>query len=186
MMSLYVISLSLIPNIFSLSDKQNQVLLASTVVMSTFIIVLTLTEGYESFYHKAEVLHDSARQLNKLAFKMSQIDFRAVNIAALIAKISEEYEAILERSVVNHAECDYIRVRSRRPELFGLFRPTLPTSKLDRTFWQTKRSVDWIQSVIREFLWLSLPVLFSIFAALMIYLMIAYDWPESLKAHKPG
>jgi K+-sensing histidine kinase KdpD len=113
MLSLYVIGLSLIPNIFELNPRQSQVLLACTIVMSTFIVVLTLTEGYESFYHKAEVLHESARQLNKLAFKMSQFDTNDKNARDLIEQVSTEYEAIIGNSRVNHAECDYIRIRAK-------------------------------------------------------------------------
>ena len=39
-------------------------LLACTIVVSTFIICLVLSEGSQSFYHKACVLHDNARKLN--------------------------------------------------------------------------------------------------------------------------
>jgi len=88
MMSLYVIGLSLIPNVFDLSQKQSQVLLACTIVMSTFIVVLTLTEGYESFYHKAEVLHESARELNRLAFNLSQSDVRLAPCNASIRMVT--------------------------------------------------------------------------------------------------
>jgi hypothetical protein len=183
MMSLYVIGLSLIPNVFALSQKQAQVLLACTIVMSTFIVILTLTEGYESFLHKAEVLHDSARQLNRLAFNMSQKDIRSEGSGDWMLEVAKEYESIIDKSVVNHAECDYIRVRARRPELFGFEVPKFPKTLLGKFGWQFKRTIDWLQSVIREFLWLSLPVIFSILSSFMIYLMIAYNWPENMAAN---
>jgi len=182
MMSLYVIGLSLIPNVFDLSQKQSQVLLACTIVMSTFIVVLTLTEGYESFYHKAEVLHESARELNRLAFNLSQSDVRSDSSEELIREISRDYEAIIERSLVNHAECDYIRIRARQPELFGYNPPNLPSSTAGRLWWHSKRFIDWLQSVMREFLWLSLPVLFSIVASFMVYSVIAHGWPDRISS----
>jgi len=48
MLSIYVIGISLIPTIYELSARQNQALLACTIVLSTFIVVLVLSEGYES------------------------------------------------------------------------------------------------------------------------------------------
>jgi hypothetical protein len=156
------------------------VLLACTIVMSTFIVVLTLTEGYESFYHKAEVLHDSARQLNRLSFNMSLRDINSPGGEDLILEVAKEYETIIENSLVNHAECDYIRVRARRPELFGFEAPKLPQTSTSKFVWQFKRTADWSQSVAREFLWLSLPLIFSILSSFMIYLMIAYNWPENI------
>ncbi len=178
MLSLYVIGLSLIPNIFELEPRQSQVLLACTIVMSTFIVVLILTEGYESFYHKAEVLHDSARQLNKLAFKMSQFDANDNDARDLIEQISTEYEAIIENSRVNHAECDYIRIRARRPDLFGFNPGPLPSTLIGKAGSYCIRSLDWSRSVLREYLWLSLPLIFTLFASYMIYFMIAYNWPH--------
>jgi len=177
MLSLYVIGLSLIPNIFVLQPRQSQALLACTIVMSTFIVVLILTEGYESFYHKAEVLHESARQLNKLAFKMSQFAVSDSDAEDLIEKISTEYESIIENSRVNHAECDYLRIRANRPDLFGFNAPTPPTTILAKAWLNCIRILDWSQSIIREYLWLFLPLTFTIFASYTIYFMIAYGWP---------
>src|ERR1700739_1345499 len=53
MLSIYVIAISLMPTFFDLTFGQAQVLLACTIVLSTFIIVLILTEGYENFNHQA-------------------------------------------------------------------------------------------------------------------------------------
>src|SRR5271170_2783329 len=45
LLSMFVIAISVMPNIFLLDARQDQVLLACTIVVSTFIICLVLTEG---------------------------------------------------------------------------------------------------------------------------------------------
>lgn len=107
MLSIYVIAISLIPNFVDLHARQSQVLLACTVVFSVFIIVLAISEGYESYYHQAQVLHGSARALQTLAVKLSLIDRKAADIRSVLTKIGNEYDKILSECEFNHAQCDY-------------------------------------------------------------------------------
>lgn len=96
----------------------------------------------------------------------------------LIEQVSTEYEAIIGNSRVNHAECDYIRIRAKRPDLFGFNPPARPGTTVGKAQLNCIRFVDWSQSLLREYLWLLLPLIFTMFASYMIYLMIAYSWPQ--------
>ena len=71
MLSIYVIAISLMPTFFDLTFGQAQVLLACTIVLSTFIIVLILTEGYENFNHQAHIFHNCARACDSLLFQIT-------------------------------------------------------------------------------------------------------------------
>jgi hypothetical protein len=97
---------------------------------------------------------------------------------ASIEEISNEYEAIIENSRVNHAECDYIRIRARRPGWFGVTSPQAPRTFTGKAALNCARLMDWGQSILREYIWLFLPLIFTMFASYMIYLMIAYNWPR--------
>jgi hypothetical protein len=119
MLSLYVIGLSLVPNIFTLRTEQSQLLLACTIVISVFIIILSLTEGSESFHHKAELLHGSARELNNLTYKLSLITNNSQNAEAVIKNIAAEYENVIRLCPVNHEQSDFYKIKARCPELFG-------------------------------------------------------------------
>ena len=62
-LSLFVILLSLLPNIFTLSNADEQILLTLTIVNSVFIIITTFLEASGNFVHKGEQLHRSARKV---------------------------------------------------------------------------------------------------------------------------
>src|SRR5260370_23292989 len=62
-LSLYVISLSLVPNILLLKPYQNQILLACSIVLSVFIIFTSLLDSSQNFFHKGELLHSCARKV---------------------------------------------------------------------------------------------------------------------------
>src|ERR1700761_1803612 len=51
MLSLYVIALSLLPNILYLDMAQTQVLLACSIVLSVFVIFTSLIDGAQNFFH---------------------------------------------------------------------------------------------------------------------------------------
>ncbi|QQV76045.1 hypothetical protein H5J25_10785 [Sphingomonas aliaeris] len=51
-LSLYVIALSLVPNILKLANYQNQILLACSIVLSVFVIFKTLLKDLKTFIIK--------------------------------------------------------------------------------------------------------------------------------------
>ena len=71
MMSLFVILLSLIPNIFPVTSQQSQVLLAITIVNSVFIIVTTLMDSAGEYLLQSHLMQNSARRLSELFNELS-------------------------------------------------------------------------------------------------------------------
>ena len=57
LLSLFVIALSLLPNIITLEQYQSQILLACSIVLSVFVIFTSLIDGSQNFYHQGELLH---------------------------------------------------------------------------------------------------------------------------------
>lgn len=74
MLSLYVIGLSLIPNILTLAPYQNQILLGCSIILSVFVIFTSLIDGSQNFYHQGELLHQCARKVASLNHKLKNID----------------------------------------------------------------------------------------------------------------
>lgn len=121
LLSLYVIALSLYPNIFSLTPQQSQLLLAGSVVLSVFIIILSLSEGARNFYHKGEVLHDNARILGQLHNKLELLSEADPDLINKISSIAKDYEAAIDRCPTNHDNVDYLRVKLEKPWLFSWY-----------------------------------------------------------------
>src|SRR5580692_570153 len=77
LLSLYVIGLSLIPNILSLQPYQSQILLACSIVLSVFVIFTSLIDGSQNFYHQRELLHQCARKIANINHRLKNIDVGA-------------------------------------------------------------------------------------------------------------
>jgi hypothetical protein len=176
MLSLYVIAISLLPNVWPLDPTQSQVLLGSIIVLSVFIIILSLAEGSESFHHQAEVLHDSARRIakisNQLYSYMSSSDkFEEKQEEELrnkdaIELFEREYQDVLDSCHLNHSVADYLRVRATVPTHFPY---TQAQSKLGRT---VRRCFDYVQATLSEYSWLFMPSAFALATLYLIYVSV--------------
>jgi hypothetical protein len=159
-------------------------------VLSTFIIVLVLSEGYESFYHQAHILHESARAIGKLALNLDNMDLDPSNAKLTYTQVANEYDQILERCPLEHAECDYYWVRSNRPDLFGLqAKQETNTSKerinankknlrsfVQKVLRTIQRILFWIRAYMSEYTWLVMPLSFSILTFYIVSIVIN-GWP---------
>jgi hypothetical protein len=180
LLSMFVIAISVMPNIFLLDSRQGQVLLACTIVVSTFIICLVLTEGSESFYHKACVLHENARKLNELSFDLTLEVSPSVD---RMREITNSYNDILQECPLNHAHCDYLWVKAQYPEQFGIVPPYGPLSVWSRFARRINRSWDWLQAVGSEFAWVAIPTAVCIATAFSLYSVVMYGWPDKIFVH---
>jgi hypothetical protein len=169
-LSLYVIALSLLPNIFQLSARQAQFLLAVTVVISTFIIILSLTEGAEDFSAKAETLRSSAREIQDITFQLSSIRGSS-EVESKVIELMGAYQKILHDCPSDHSDGDYRLIRSRQPNLFYGY---LETESKWRKF--TKRLVNRIISLMSEFAWLIFPMTISISSSVLVYCVLRFSW----------
>ena len=120
-LSLYVLSLSLIPNILKLEHFQTQILLASSVILSVFIIFTSLIDGAQNFYHQGEILHQCARKIATVHHKIKNIntseDDNKIRIS--LEELQKEYTKALDECPVNHGNADFVAQQARKPHLFN-------------------------------------------------------------------
>lgn len=121
-LSLYVIGLSLIPNIFVLQQFQSQILLASSIIMSAFIIFTSLIDGAQNFYHQGELLHTCARRIQKIDQKLGNVDIEGDEgkAKADLDKLQDEYLTALNDCPINHENVDFYQEVIRKPHLFKI------------------------------------------------------------------
>lgn len=120
LLSLYVIGLSLIPNILNLEQYQNQILLACSVILSVFVIFTSLLDGSQNFYHQGELLHQCARKIATINYKLKNIDIDQDHEAAKshLEGLQNEYQRALDECPINHDNVDYYREVIHKPHLF--------------------------------------------------------------------
>ena len=119
-LSLYVIALSLIPNILDLKPVQSQVLLACSIVLSVFIIFTSLIDSAQNFYHRGELLHQCARKIANIhhSLKNIDIDLDPDKAHKAFEALQGEYAKALDECPVNHENVDFYFEMVRKPHLF--------------------------------------------------------------------
>jgi len=117
-LSLFVIVLSLIPNIYSLNQASAQTLLALTIVNSVFIIITTFLEASGNFIHKGEQLHRSARKIAAVFNRLMLLDEAERCEKEKIRNLQIEYQDSLDDCPFNHDNIDYDKVKATKPSLF--------------------------------------------------------------------
>ena len=117
-LSLFVILISLLPNIYDVSSAGEQIFLALTIVNSVFIIITTFLDASGNFVHKGEQLHRSARKVSTVYHMLKQLDEKERAKKKTIRELQKEYQLALDECAVNHDNLDYFRVRIDEPKLF--------------------------------------------------------------------
>jgi hypothetical protein len=132
LLSLFVIALSLIPNIIALQQFQSQILLACSVVLSTFVIFTSLIDGSQNFYHQGELLHQCARKVATVHHELKNIDpdHDLDGAKARLNELQEQYRAALDECPINHENVDFIREQSYKPHLFPMNFSSKPWLKM--------------------------------------------------------
>ena len=118
-LSLLVILISLLPNIYDLSDASKQIFLALTIVNSVFVIITTFLEASGNFVHKGEQLHRSARKVSTVYNKLLLLEEEERVEKERIRKLQKAYQLALDECPFNHDNLDYARVRIQEPHLFS-------------------------------------------------------------------
>ena len=154
MLSLYVVALSLLPFVKELNDKQSQLLNVCAVILSIFIIIVSLHEGSHNFFHKGNLLHDCGRKIGKIHSALRMIRDDDCNINEKISDLHEKYHLIIEQCQENHTDADYLYVVATKRYLF-------PDRYTGNKFNDSLLSLFRIVSVFsKEYLWV-LPSLLS-------------------------
>lgn len=117
-LSLSVIFLSLIPTFHATSNDENMVLLASSIIISVFIIFTSLIDGSSNFYHRGELLHRCARGAGKVLLKLKLPDPNDAKFTTEFTALRTKYQKVLDQCPVNHDNVDYRKARIQKPDHF--------------------------------------------------------------------
>ena len=119
-LSLFVIALSLIPNILELRPFQSQILLACSVVLSVFVIFTSLIDSAQNFFHQGELLHQCARKIATIHHDLKNIDISqgAEQAKAALVTLEKQYQIALDECPINHENVDYYKEIVNKPHLF--------------------------------------------------------------------
>ena len=119
LLSLFVIILSLVPNIYELTQAGTQALLALSIVNSVFVIITTFLEASGNFVHRGEQLHRSARKVAAVFNKLMLLSPDERQEKNTIADLQKEYQDALDDCPFNHDNMDYNLIKATKPALFG-------------------------------------------------------------------
>lgn len=119
-LSLYLIAVSLIPNVITLQPYQSQILLAVSIILSVFVIFTSLIDGSQNFYHNGELLHQCARKVATVYHELKIIDVDKDRVAAekRLLELQDEYRHALDECPINHENVDFIQEQAYKPHLF--------------------------------------------------------------------
>lgn len=140
LLSLYVIFLSLLPNIFELDVFQTQLLLSFSIVLSVFVIFTSLIDGAQNFYHQGELLHQCARKLATIYHESKLIDYDKdpVGANATLKSLQDRYRHALDECPINHDNMDFFEEMATKPYLFTKYYN--PKLKLTFVIWNKVKS----------------------------------------------
>jgi SMODS and SLOG-associating 2TM effector domain family 5 len=168
LLSLYVISLSLIPNIVELKPFQSQILLGCSIVLSVFVIFTSLIDGAQNFFHQGELLHQCARKIATVHHALKTIDVFADPAIAKgqLEALQKTYQAALDECPINHENVDFYKEVASKPHLFPQqYNSWIPQTAISfgykLLYWTLGKL--WMAPHVTAFLVISLVVYFSIF-----------------------
>jgi hypothetical protein len=181
-LSLFVISLSLVPNFTTLTQQQSQLLLALSVVNSIFIIITSLLEAAGGFQLKGDALHRSARKVASVYSKLMLLAIAERSDQAKIGELQKEYQSALDDCSFNHDNIDHYGVVCRKPSLSSTITP----------FWKNSYVFP-IRYFLWERGWMTLHIVVMLVSGLVIWQAIfasnvaseAVDQPTSPLEAKP-
>lgn len=168
LLSLFVIVLSLVPNIFNLTQAATQALLALTIINSVFIIVTTFLEASGNFVHRGEQLHRSARKIATVFNQLMLLTSDERQDKAKIQVLQKEYQTALDDCPFNHENMDYDLIKATKPALFG--------SRIYQGRGQGfMRAVRLLKYRFSEALWVAPHLFVFLLTVGMLYWIIAHD-----------
>ncbi|MBY0611312.1 MAG: SLATT domain-containing protein [Beijerinckiaceae bacterium] len=115
-LAMYLVALSLYQLTFAdaLSATENKILSIGGVVVSIFLIIITLVETARNYLGDAEKMHQSALAISELYNRFQALTLEEANAQRL--QFNDEYSIALKENPVDHKDIDYKRftIRSAR------------------------------------------------------------------------
>lgn len=164
LLSLFVIALSLLPNIIVLEAYQSQILLACSIVLSVFVIFTSLIDGSQNFYHQGELLHQCARKVATVHHELKNIDpDDEVTARQRLTQLQEQYRTALDECPINHENIDFLKEQSYKPHLFPM--------KYSETAWikNVQMGFKRIQAFGGSHLWMTLHIIAIVAVMVIVY-----------------
>lgn len=118
MMSLFVIIVSVLPNVHGFSSLGLQWLLLITIVNSVFIIVTTLVDAGGNYSLNEYFMRESARKLDLVLNKLILATERERRDFKWLRGIYSEYQTVLHECPSDHKPVDYLAVQVYQQHLF--------------------------------------------------------------------
>jgi K+-sensing histidine kinase KdpD len=164
LLSLFVIALSLLPNIIVLEAYQSQILLACSIVLSVFVIFTSLIDGSQNFYHQGELLHQCARKVATVHHELKNIDpDDEVTARQRLTQLQEQYRTALDECPINHENIDFLKEQSYKPHLFPM--------NYSETAWikNVQMGLKRIQAFVGSHLWMTLHIIAIVAVMVIVY-----------------
>lgn len=117
---MYLIALSLCQLTFTeaLSATESKILSIGGVIVSIFLIIITLVENARNYLGDAEKMHQSALAISELYNRFQALTVDEANIQRL--KFNNEYSDALKENPVDHKDIDYKRFMIRSAQDLGI------------------------------------------------------------------
>lgn len=118
LLSLFVIVLSVLPNVHDFSNHGIQALLLITIVDSVFIIITSLVDVREDYSLKAYQMRQSCSDLDELFNELEIASDSDKKDITWISKLQVKYQDVLSRCPSSHEDIDFTAAQVKKPHLF--------------------------------------------------------------------
>ena len=169
LLSLFVILVSVIPNIYEdLVRAQLQLLLAITIVNSVFIIITTITDAAGCYELDAYLHQKCAHRLSTVLNHLYNMKSSNSVDEETLTELHDEYQEVLDDCPVDHGDRDYLAVQLAKPELFPSIFPR--NDKGCFTAWAVMRlSRRYVQVLVARWKWLVPHTIMVILSIMLMY-----------------
>lgn len=120
LLAMYIAALSLCQLTFAdaMTPLENKVLSIGGVVVSIFLIIITLVENARNYLGDAERMHQSALAISELYNRFQALTLEEANAERL--KFNDQYSDALKAIPVDHKDIDYKRFMIRSSDDLGI------------------------------------------------------------------
>lgn len=118
MLSLFVIVISVLPNVHEFDEVGIQWLLLLTIINSVFIIVTTLVDAGGDYALKEFHMRISARKLDNILNKLILAKDEEKCDEVWLRQMYQDYQSTLHDCPIDHIPVDYTAVQVNQPHLF--------------------------------------------------------------------
>lgn len=126
-LSIYAIAISIIQNIIDLTGQcrsLNNLYTITAILLSVFILVLSLLEGLKNYQLRAERLDNNAKDLSKISRKIDiflsfELEDNNLNEhKKFVESINKDYNDLIDRCQENHDSDDYWLFKAKHLKYF--------------------------------------------------------------------